>query len=126
MSPSRPRITVVDDDGPVRKALRRLLLAAGLDADACASGQEFFDSLRVRLPDCVVLDLQMPEMSGLDVLRQLARAGVRLPVVVITGHDEPGGRSRCLSAGAAAYLRKPLEETTLLNAIATAIGSAAP
>jgi FixJ family two-component response regulator len=68
-----------------------------------------------------VLDLQMPEMNGLALQRQLERAGIRLPVVVITGHDEPGTRARCLAAGAAAYLRKPLDGGMLLAAIDAAI-----
>jgi FixJ family two-component response regulator len=71
-----------------------------------------------------VLDLQMPGTSGLDLQRQVARAGLQLPVVIITGHDEPGMQARCLAAGATAYLRKPLEVGALLAAIEAAIDTA--
>jgi FixJ family two-component response regulator len=118
---SRRRIAVVDDDPSVCKALARLLRASDLDADAYGSAQQFLDSLTTSRPDCLVLDLQMPEMNGLALQRQLERAGIRLPVVVITGHDEPGTRARCLAAGAAAYLRKPLDGGMLLAAIDAAI-----
>jgi FixJ family two-component response regulator len=121
MARSRHRVAVVDDDASVRKALQRLLRASDLDADAFGSGQEFLDSLPAAVPDCLVLDLQMPGMNGLALQRELAQAGTRLPTVIITGHDEPGMEARCLAAGAGAYLRKPLDERTLLAAIEDAI-----
>ena len=122
MVKTRPRVAVVDDDESVRKALQRLLRASGLEVDIFASAQDFLASLpHATPPDCLVLDLQMPGTSGLDLQRQLVRAGPQLPVVVITGHDEPGMQARCLAAGASAYLRKPLEAGTLLCAIKAAI-----
>jgi FixJ family two-component response regulator len=117
MDRSRLRVAVIDDDESVRKALKRLLRAANLDADTYASGREFLDSLASRVPDCVVLDLHMPGMNGLDVQRQLAASVRRVPIVIITGHDEPQARAQCLAAGAAAYLRKPLDDEALLDAI---------
>ena len=117
MDRSRLRIAVIDDDESVRKALKRLLRAANLDADTFASGREFLGSLASCVPDCVVLDLHMPGMNGLDVQRQLLGNGQRVPIVVITGHDEPQARAQCLAAGAAAYLRKPLDDEALLGAI---------
>ena len=122
MDRSRLRIAIVDDDESVRKALKRLLRAANLDADAFASGREFLDSLAAQLPDCIVLDLHMPGMNGLDIQQQLARGGRQMPIVVITGHDEPLARAQCLSAGAAAYLRKPIDDEALLDAIHRATG----
>ena len=116
---------MVDDEEPVRKALRRLLRAAGLQADSYASGQEFLDTAAQRQPDCVVLDLHMPGMSGLQALRKLQAAGRSLPIVIITAHDEPATREQCLAAGACAYLRKPLEDRLLLNAISAAVGAVA-
>jgi FixJ family two-component response regulator len=121
MVKSRRRIAVVDDDPSVRKALARLLRASDLDADAYGSAEQFLESLQTNAPDCVVLDLQMPDMSGLALQRELVRTGIRLPVVIITGHDEPGMEGRCLGAGAGAYLRKPLDDETLLTAIENAI-----
>jgi FixJ family two-component response regulator len=118
----RHKIAVVDDDGSVRRALQRLLRASDLDADTFASAQDFLNSLQqATLPDCLVIDLQMPGTNGLDLQRLVVRAGLRLPVVVITGHDQPGMKARCLAAGARAYLRKPLEAKALLRAIETAI-----
>ena len=124
MDRSRLRVAVVDDDESVRKALKRLLRAANLDADTFASGRDFLDSLAAQVPDCVVLDLHMPGMNGLDIQQQLARGGLPLPIVIITGHDEPLARAQCLSAGAAAYLRKPLDDVALLDAIHRAAGVA--
>jgi FixJ family two-component response regulator len=116
-----PSVAIVDDEEGIRKALGRLLRAAGLEAHGYANGQEFLTAAAERRPDCVVLDLHMPGMSGLQVLRKLKTAGLLLPVVVITAHDEPETRQECLSTGARAYLRKPLEDRLLLNAISAAM-----
>ncbi len=124
MDKSRLRVAVIDDDESVRKALKRLLRAADLDADTFASGRDFLESLSAQLPDCIVLDLHMPSMNGLDVQQELARSGRQLPIVVVTGHDEPQARAQCLSAGASAYLRKPLDDEALLDAIHEAAGAA--
>ena len=127
MTTSRPgetlrrRIAVVDDEESVRKALRRLFTAFDLEATTFASGRDFLDTLTEPRPDCLVLDLQMRAPNGFDVLAELTASGVRLPVVIITAHDEPETRARCLSAGAAAYLCKPVNDRDLLDAIATAI-----
>jgi len=97
-------------------------MAADLDAVVFASGQEFLDSLRGRQPDCLVLDLQMPGLTGLEVQRILSSAGARFPTIIITAHDEPETRARCLAAGVAAYLCKPLHDEMLLDAIAGVMG----
>ena len=117
-----PFIAVVDDEEPIRKALKRLLRAAGLEAEGYAGGAEFLAAADARRPDCVVLDLHMPRMSGLQLLRQMRKLGSQPPVVVITAHDTPETREECLSGGAAAYLRKPLDDRLLLNAISAALG----
>lgn len=121
---TRHRIAVIDDDHSVRKALQRLLRSVNLDADAYGSGREFLDALGAARPDCLVLDLQMPEMNGLELQQHLAETGIHLPVVVITGHDEPGMRAQCMAAGASTYLRKPLDDQVLLEAIKRAIAAA--
>jgi len=123
MEKPRLRIAIIDDDESVRNALRRLLRSANLDADTFASGRDFLDYLSTHRPDCVVLDLHMPGMNGLDVQRQLARNGPQIPVVIITGHDEPQTRAACLTAGAFACLAKPLDDETLLDAIYRAAGA---
>ena len=120
---TRHRIAVVDDDRSVRRALQRLLRSVNLDADAYGSGREFLEALGDARPDCLVLDLQMPEMNGLELQQHLADTGIHLPVVVITGHDEPGMRAQCMAAGASTYLRKPLDDKVLLEAIDRAIAT---
>ena len=114
-------VAIVDDEEPVRKALCRLLRASGLNAEAFSSGQTFLDSIVARQPDCAILDLHMPGLSGLQVLQQLQSSRFSVPTIVITGHDEPQTRERCLSAGASAYLRKPLDGEVLLETINRAV-----
>lgn len=118
-----PSVAIVDDEEGIRKALGRLLRASGIEAQGYANGQEFLTAAAEQRPDCVVLDLHMPGMSGLQVLRRLKATGQLWRVVVITAHDEPETREQCLSAGACAYLRKPLEDRLLLNAISAAMRS---
>jgi FixJ family two-component response regulator len=114
-------ISVVDDEAPVRKALGRLLRAAGFDVETFASGREFLDSLDDQRPDCTILDLHLPELSGLDVQQRLAEENIPLPCIVITGKDEPGVAERVLAHGAVAYLKKPLDAEALLAAITAAV-----
>jgi FixJ family two-component response regulator len=116
-----PYVAIVDDEEPVRKALKRLLRASGLDAESYASGKDFLEASALREPDCVLLDLHMPRMSGLQVLRALQAARRALPVVIITAHDAPETREQCLAAGASAYLRKPFEERELIDTITAAL-----
>ena len=118
-----PYVAIVDDEEPVRKALKRLLRASGLDAESFATGKDFLEAAAQREPDCVLLDLHMPRMSGLQVLCTLQAARRILPIVVITAHDAPETREQCLAAGATAYLRKPLEEGDLLDTITAALGA---
>jgi FixJ family two-component response regulator len=120
MAENAPFVAIVDDEESIRKALKRLMRAANLDAEAFASGPAFLDSLAVRHPYCLILDLHMPGMTGLDVLQRLQHSGVHLPTIVITAYDEPETRTYCLAAGASAYLRKPLEDRLLLDAVASA------
>ena len=120
-----PYVAIVDDEEPVRKALKRLLRASGLEAEGYASGKDFLDASAQREPDCVVLDLHMPAMSGLQVLRSLQAARRNIPTVIITAHDAPETRDQCIAAGAAAYLCKPLDEHILLGTISAAVTAAA-
>ena len=120
-----PFIAVVDDEEPVRKALKRLLRAAGLEAEGYANGAAFIEGAAARRPDCVLLDLHMPRMSGQQLLALIRELPGHPPVVVITAHDTPETRAQCLAAGAAAYLRKPLDDRLLLNAISAALSKSA-
>ena len=121
MTRSRSQIAVVDDEEPIRKALRRLLRSVGMEVDTFPSGVEFLESLSTRLPDCIVLDLHMPVVNGFEVQTQLAQSGVKVPVVVITGHDSDETRQLALAKFPVAYLRKPVNDQVLLDAIAVAL-----
>lgn len=121
MPAAPPFVVVVDDEEPIRKALCRLLRACGMIAEGFASGQVFLDSLAARRADCLLLDLHMPGLGGLEVLQQVRMLSRTLPTIVITGYDEPDTRSNCLAAGALGYLRKPLDEHSLLEAINNAV-----
>lgn len=123
MSASALLVAVVDDEESVRKALRRLLRSAGMQVETFSSGQEFLNSLTSHQPDCLLLDLHMPGLTGLDVQCRLAAAKTRLPTIIITGHDQPGVANEALSAGASAYLTKPADERVLLEAITRAVSS---
>ncbi len=114
-------IAVVDDEESVRKAVIRLLQAAGYSSRGFASGWEFLQNGLADRPDCLVLDLQMSGLSGKDVQRQLNCAGVHLPVVFITAHDAPSVREECLREGAIAYLLKPVDRHVLLDAVRRAV-----
>src|SRR5437762_10311768 len=104
----------------------RLMRSAGLGVETFASGAEFLKSIDTRLPDCVVLDLHMPQMNGFDVQAHLARKCAALPVIIVTGHDLPNARDRAMARGASAFLRKPVLDRTLLDAISAATSSAQP
>src|SRR3546814_11420031 len=93
-----------------------------VSVESYASGEEFLASLQQQKPDCVVLDLHMPGMSGLEVQEQLNHLQERPPVIIVTGHYEPGMRRRCILAGASGYLRKPIAGELLRRAIDQAIG----
>ena len=122
MAKGTPLLAVVDDDADVRLALGRLVGSAGFAVETFASGAEFMRSVEDHEPDCVVLDLHMPEMSGFDVQSALARGHPTVPVVVMTGHDTPESRARAVRMGAKVYLRKPINDEALLAAIGDAIG----
>ena len=125
MENRRSCVAVVDDEESVRKALLRLLRAANLDAEAFPSGEAFLDSLENFKPDCVVLDLQMPGLTGRDVQRRLLSMQVHVPVILITAHDDAVVQQQSLSDGAANYLRKPLRGDVLVRSINESIARAA-
>ena len=116
-----PLIAVVDDEASVRKALGRLLRAAGFDSRAFGSGAEFLEACRHEPPDCVLLDMHMPEMSGLEVLKRMSSSGLFLPMVLITADDESGPRQRVLDEGAVSWLRKPIDGPQLIQCVEHAV-----
>jgi FixJ family two-component response regulator len=122
-SPS-PMVCVVDDDDSVLRALRRLLNAIGFRVETFCSAEQFLGSEHRKRADCLVLDVHLRGLSGLDLQEQLAASGVSAPVVVITAYDEPAARERARRAGAVEYLRKPFDDESLIDAIHKAIGHA--
>ena len=116
--PSNPlHVAIVDDDASVLTALSRLLGTCSYRTATYQSARAFLESLRHSTPQCLVVDMQMPEVTGLDLLHHLTRHGIRIPTVVITGHDEAGNRARCEAVGTRAYLLKPLQGDVLIAAI---------
>jgi FixJ family two-component response regulator len=113
-------IAIVDDDPSVLKALSRLLRTHACHSKAYESGQAFLKALPGGLPECLVVDWQMAEMSGLDLLEHLRRRGIQVPTIFISAHGDGGARQRCISAGALEFLSKPLQDTELLAAIGAA------
>ena len=110
------------DEEAIRRALKRLIRSAGLDVETFESGAGFLDSLSSRRPDCVILDLHMPQVNGFQVQSWLGQMSDPVPVVVITGQDSEENHQRAIEGGAMAYLRKPVDEQVLMAALAKAIG----
>ena len=120
-----PCIAVVDDEEPVRNMLRRMLRLDGFEVAPFASGETFLASLRARLPACVILDVHMPELSGLEVQAQLRAAGARIPAIFITASDDPALERTVLEARGVALLRKPFSGEAMLGAVHHALGRGA-
>jgi len=116
-----PLISVVDDDESMRDSLRSLLRSVGLDVRAFASAEEFLSSDHLRHTDCLVVDVRMPGMDGLQLQQQLLATGFEIPVIFITAHGDEPLRARALRAGAVAYLPKPFDEDALMHAIRAAL-----
>jgi FixJ family two-component response regulator len=117
MSEELPVVFVIDDDPSVRDALAGLLRSVGLDVLAFGSTQDFLQSERPDLPGCLVLDVRLPGRSGLDFQRELAQAGIHLPIVFITGHGDIPMSVRAMKAGAIEFLTKPFHDQELLDAV---------
>jgi FixJ family two-component response regulator len=120
----RPLIGVLDDEPQFCKALGRLLKTHGFEVVTFALGEDLLATCASRSPDCLLLDLHMPGLSGFQVLERLAALHVPTPVVVITGHDEPGNAERARALGAQEYLLKPINESRLLAAIGSVMKTA--
>jgi len=119
MAEDSPSIAIVDDDPAVLKALSRLLRSHAFRARTYGSGREFLAALPAGLPDCLIVDLQMPEMNGLELQQCLVGSGIKIPTILITAHADVALRDQ---AGLVASLRKPLQEKALLDAIDKAVG----
>jgi FixJ family two-component response regulator len=116
-----PVVYVVDDDEGVRNSLESLIRSVGLSVQSFASAQEFLGTKRKNAPGCLVLDVRLPGLSGLDLQSELARAEIQTPIVFITGHGDIPMSVRAMKAGAVEFLTKPFREEDLLDAIRQAI-----
>jgi FixJ family two-component response regulator len=121
MPESQAVVFVVDDDASVREALQRLVRSAGLRVEAFASAEEFLNRARSEEPSCLVLDVRLPELSGLDLQRRMFDANNEMPIVFITGHGDIPTTVRAMKAGAVEFLTKPLVEGDVLESIRQAI-----
>ena len=120
-SPDTSIVFVIDDDAAVREAIQGLLKSVGLRSASFGTAQEFLSSERTEGPSCLVLDIRLPGINGLDFQRQLADAGIRIPIIFITGHGDIPMTVRAMKSGAVEFLTKPFRDQDLLDAINQAL-----
>lgn len=120
MDTQHPWVAIVDNEEPIRRAVQRLLRSADIPARTFASGAELFAALRESLPYCVVLDLHMPEMSGVEVHAKLVGITPRTAVIFVTGHHSSEAHARAMRHQPLAYLHKPMNDRLLLDTISLA------
>ena len=124
-TPSNDQIIgVVDDDESVRLAIRSLLRSLGFQVEMFGSAEGLFGSARLEDIACLIVDVRLPGMSGLDLQRQLVAAHSELPIVFISAHDDPVARRQALADGALALLRKPFSENALIDAVHSGLARA--
>jgi len=121
MTPGAPVVFVVDDDSSVRDSLRRLITSVGFNVEVFPTAQAFLKARRPDGPGCLVLDVRLPGLSGLDLQRELADTDAALPIIFLTGHGDIPMSVRAMKAGAIEFLTKPFREQDLLDAIRAAI-----
>lgn len=121
MTEGKPTVFVVDDDASLRKALQRLIRSAGYASDTYASAQAFLEGEKAGSPRCLILDVQMPGLSGLDLQREMLDRDLFMPVIFLTGHGTIPMSVRAMKSGAVDFLTKPVDETRLFAAIETAV-----
>src|SRR5258705_13868069 len=116
-----PTVFVVDDDPSVRASIQGLLRSASLRSESFGTAEEFLRNKRSEGPSCLVLDVSLPGVNGLDFQRQLADAGIQIPIIFVTGHGDIPMTVRAMKSGAVEFLTKPFEDQVLLNAIQQAL-----
>jgi FixJ family two-component response regulator len=119
-------VSIVDDDESLRRSVRNLLTSVGFRVETFSSAEAFLESLDRGRTGCLVLDLRMPGMSGLDLLAHLAAAGARIPAVILTAHGDDEARRQTLRAGAVAFLGKPFSGDLLVDAVRKALDQGGP
>src|SRR6266550_8397005 len=117
MTEAEQVVYVIDDDTSMRSAIKRLVLAVGLNAETFSSGQEFLDSKLPDVPGCAVLDVRLPGPSGLDLQRELSERGIQIPIIFVTGHGDIPMSVKAMKGGAVEFLTKPFRDQDLLDAI---------
>src|SRR6516225_133613 len=121
MSEIDAMVFVVDDDAPMRESLKNLIRSVGLRVELFSSAQEFLRSKRLDLPSCLVLDVRLPGLSGLDLQKRTTEAGMEIPIIFITGHGDIPMSVRAMKAGAVEFLTKPFRDQDLLDSIQEAL-----
>ena len=121
MTERQPIVFIVDDDASVREALKSLIRSVGLHVELFGSATEFLETQRPDAPSCLVLDVRLPGISGLDLQHRLADANVHIPIIIITGHGDIPMSVRAMKAGAIEFLTKPFRDQDLLDAIQVAL-----
>jgi FixJ family two-component response regulator len=116
-----PTVFIIDDDRGMRQSIQDLVESVGLHAESFATGGEFLNRKRTNDPSCLVLDVRLPQMSGLDFQRQLAEAGMQIPIIFVTAHGDVPMSVRALKSGAVEFLTKPFRDQDLLDAIQQAL-----
>jgi FixJ family two-component response regulator len=116
-----PTVFIIDDDRGMRQSMQDLVESVGLRAESFATGEEFLRRKRTNDPSCLVLDVRLPQMSGLDFQRQLVEAGVEIPIIFVTAHGDVPMSVRALKSGAVEFLTKPFRDQDLLDAIQQAL-----
>ncbi len=116
-----PTVFIVDDDRGLRQAIQDLVESVGLRAESFASGEDFLRAKRMNRPSCLVLDVRLPRMSGLDFQQRLTEAGIQIPIIFITAHGDIPMSVRALKSGALEFLTKPFRDQDLLDAIHQAL-----
>ena len=116
-----PTVFIIDDDRGMRQSIQDLVESVGLRAESFATGGEFLERKRTNDPSCLVLDVRLPQMSGLDFQRQLAEAGMQIPIIFVTAHGDVPMSVRALKSGAVEFLTKPFRDQDLLDAIQQAL-----
>ena len=121
MPKAKPLISIVDDDESMREAVRGLMQSLGYRVEAAASAEEFLRSPHVRRTSCLITDVQMPGMTGLELHQHLSTSGKPIPTILITAYPDDNVRERALAAGVIGYLSKPFDENDLLACIRSAL-----
>jgi FixJ family two-component response regulator len=121
---ARKLISIIDDDHAMREAIDGLVKSVGYVAASVASAEEFLGSRHVRRTSCLIADIRMPGMSGLELHQRLSASGKPIPTILITAYPDEGARKRALAAGVVGYLSKPFEEVDLLACIRSALAHA--